>query len=131
MLADPATCDQGWHSGDDPRGRDGATTMSNRPSPNGTNGRGAGGRFAKGNAGGPGNPYAKRVGQLRSMLLDAVTDEDWLAAIHKLIDDAKSGDKAARRELFERMLGKPVEADLVERLERLEELADKQQEHRP
>jgi len=96
-----------------------------QPSPNGTNGRDNCGRFAKGNPGGPGNPYAARVGQLRSMLLEAVTYDDWLAAIRKLIDDAKAGDKAARRELFERTLGKPTEHDLIERLERLEELADK------
>jgi len=90
------------------------------PSPNGANGRDNGGHFAKGNAGGPGNPHARRVGQLRSMLLQAVTDDDWLAVVAKLIDDAKAGDKAARAELFERVLGKPIEADLIERIEALE-----------
>ena len=91
------------------------------PLPNGCNRRDAGGRFAKGNAGGPGNPHAQRVGQLRSMLLEAVTDDDWLAAVGKLIDDAKAGNQAARRELFERVLGKVVEADLLERIENLEQ----------
>jgi hypothetical protein len=40
------------------------------------NGRTALGRFAKGNAGGPGNPHAKRVTALREALLAAVTDAD-------------------------------------------------------
>jgi hypothetical protein len=38
----------------------------------GGNGRTAGGRFAKGYKGGPGNPHARRVGQLQAVLLGAV-----------------------------------------------------------
>lgn len=94
---------------------------SGQPSPNGTNGRDEGGRFTKGNPGGPGNPHAKRIGQLRSALLEAVTDDDWRAVVRKLIDDAIAGDKAARAELLDRVLGRPIEADLLERIEQLEE----------
>ncbi len=94
--------------------------MKSTPSPNGSNGRDAGGRFAKGNPGGPGNPHAQRVGQLRSALLDAVTPADMQAIAHKLIDLAKEGDVPAIREIFTRTLGKPIEADLIERIERLE-----------
>jgi hypothetical protein len=90
------------------------------PSPNGDNGRTTGGRFAAGNPGGPGNPYAKRIGELRSALLQAVTDEDWTAMIRKLIDEAKAGERWAIGELLTRVLGKPTEADLIERLEALE-----------
>jgi len=92
------------------------------PSPNGDNGdaRDASGRFRPGHKGGPGNPHAKRVGQLRSALLKAVSDDDWLAIVRKLIEDAKAGDHAARCELFTRTLGRPTEADLIERLETLE-----------
>ena len=95
--------------------------MIDRPLPNGDNGRDAGGRFVKGNPGGKGNPRAKQVADLRRTLLSAVTDDDWLATVRKLIDDAKAGDKAARAELFERTLGKPIEADLIERIEQLEQ----------
>src|SRR5258708_2822640 len=57
------------------------------PSANGSNGtakaaavpagdgRDGSGRFAKGNKGGPGNPFARRVGRLRSALLEVVTEE--------------------------------------------------------
>jgi len=46
------------------------------PSPIGSNGRGSDGRFAKGNPGGPGNPFARQVAALRQNMLDAVTGED-------------------------------------------------------
>jgi hypothetical protein len=96
--------------------------MSMSPSPSGDNGdRDTRGRFAPGNRAAVGNPHAKRVGQLRAMLLQAVTDDDWLATVRKLIEDAKAGDKAARSELFERVLGRPIEADLIERIEQLEQ----------
>src|SRR5205085_4146516 len=42
------------------------------PSPNGGNGHDSQGRFAKGNKGGPGNPFARRVGRLRSLLVNLV-----------------------------------------------------------
>jgi hypothetical protein len=39
-------------------------------------GRHKGGRFAKGNSGGPGNPHGKHVALLRSAILATVTIED-------------------------------------------------------
>ncbi len=89
-------------------------------SPNGANGRGPGGRFAKGNPGGPGNPCAKKAGQLRAALLKAVTTADMKAIISKLVEKAKGGDVRAAREVIDRCVGRPTEADLIERLERLE-----------
>lgn len=80
------------------------------------------GRFRKGNSGGPGNPHAARIAQLRSKLLSAISDGDWDAVLRKLIEDAIAGDRAARHELFMRTLGKPIEADLIERIERLEKI---------
>jgi hypothetical protein len=82
--------------------------------------RNAGGRFAKGNPGGPGNPHAKRVGQLRKALLNAVTPRDIEEIILVMVDAAKLGDLAAAREVILRTIGKPVESDLIERIERLE-----------
>lgn len=78
------------------------------PSTNGANGRGSGGRFAAGNAGGPGNPHAKRVAELRAVLLAAVTDRDLRAIVAKLVERAKAGELPAIRELLDRLLGKPL-----------------------
>lgn len=68
------------------------------PSTNGAIGRGAGGRFAPGNPGGPGNPQGRRVAALRAALLAAVTENDLAAVVAKLVAMAKDGDLAAIRE---------------------------------
>ena len=70
------------------------------------NGRTASGQFAKGNAGGPGNPHAKRVAELRAALLEAVTVEDIRAVVRSLVGQAREGDIPAARELLNRVLGK-------------------------
>ena len=98
------------------------------PSPNGANGHGPDGRFTEGNAGGPGNPHARHVGMLRSALLKAVTEEDMEAVIAKLIELAKGGEIRAIKELLDRALGRPQEADLLDRIERLEQLLSERQE---
>jgi hypothetical protein len=61
------------------------------PSPNGGNGRKPDGKFAKGNAGGPGNPNARRVGQIRQKLLAAVTDDALEQIMRTLVEQAKAG----------------------------------------
>ena len=69
------------------------------------------GRFVKGNCGGPGgNPQAKRAAELRAVLFKAVTDGDLEAVIAKMIDQARDGDAAARKELLDRLWGKPAQA---------------------
>ncbi len=99
------------------------------PSPNGRDGQG---RFTPGNPGGPGNPHAKRIGELRAAVLGAVGPEDMTAIVGKLVELARAGDVRAIREVLDRTLGKPVEADLIERLERLEATADQlRREGRP
>ena len=91
------------------------------PSANGSNGRDESGRFLPGNPGGPGNPHAAQVGRLRSALLGAVTPEDMRAVSLALVEKARDGDIASARVLFDRVLGKPIEADLIARLEAIEE----------
>lgn len=94
----------------------------NDPTPNGVNGgRDAQGRFAKGNKGGPGNPLSKRISKLRTALIEAVSPADMRAIVAALIEKAKTGDVIAARVLFDRVLGKPLEHDILERVERLEE----------
>jgi hypothetical protein len=91
-------------------------------------GRDGSGRFAPGNKGGPGNPFARKVGQLRSALIETVTEDDMKAVAAKLVEMARGGHLPAIKELLERTLGRPVEADFLERLEQLENLLIQAQE---
>ena len=91
--------------------------MTNAPSPNGRDGQG---RFAPGWKGGPGNPHAAQVARLRVEMLNAVTPDDMRAIVSRLVQLAKGGDVRAIKELLDRTLGRPVEADLIERLSALE-----------
>ncbi len=84
------------------------------PSPNGANGRDANGRFAKGWKGGPGNPHARRVADIRSVLMSAVSDDDLRAIVSRLVKKAKAGDVMAAREVLDRLLGKAKVAVAIE-----------------
>ncbi|MGH8320466.1 MAG: DUF5681 domain-containing protein [Gammaproteobacteria bacterium] len=93
------------------------TSTHKSPSTNGDNGRDTQGRFAPGNSGGPGNPFARRTAELRSLMLQSVTEEDFRAIIAKLVEKAKKGDLAATREVLTRLFGKPdaaIDPDRVE-----------------
>lgn len=92
-------------------------TTTRTPSPNGRDGRG---RFAPGNAGGPGNPAGGQAERLRHALVNAVTENDIADIAAALIASAKTGDVQAVRELLNRVLGRPTDADTLARLERLE-----------
>ena len=87
------------------------------------------GRFTSGNKGGPGNPYAARVGRWRAIMTEAVTDDDMRAVVAALVTATKRGESWAVKEVFDRTVGKPVEADLVVRLEMLERAV--QADHEP
>jgi len=89
----------------------------NRPSSNGRNGRDASGRFAKGNPGGPGNPFARRVAAIRSALLDAVDDGGIDQVAHGLLQAAKAGDVAAAKLLLSYTIGQPMAATNPDRLD--------------
>jgi hypothetical protein len=97
---------------------------------NSSDGRDGSGRFTPGNKGGPGNPFARKVSQLRSALLETVTEDDMRRSPAKLVAMARAGDLPAIRELLERTLGKPVEADFMERLDELEKHLTQGQEQR-
>src|SRR5437016_4155897 len=68
------------------------------------------GRFAKGNRGGPGNPFARRLAMLRRTLLSHVSEDDVENAARRLTEEARKGDLAAIKILFAYVIGKPVEA---------------------
>ncbi len=67
------------------------------------------GRFAPGNQCGSGNPFARRVALLRTILLTSVHEEDIHGIVRKLIELAKNGDVAAARLVLGYSLGKPAE----------------------
>jgi hypothetical protein len=72
-------------------------------------GRAAQGHFAKGNMGGPGNPFARRVGALRSALLASVTARDMEGVARELVRQAQEGSLAAAKLLLSYTLGKPAQ----------------------
>ena len=82
-------------------------TPETNPSPSG---RAADGRFAPGNKFGPGNPFARKCAAFRAALMEAVTEQDIHDIAVKLRDDAKAGDKAAVKLLFQYVIGKPQPA---------------------
>src|SRR5262245_18489356 len=59
-----------------PNGCNGPADAPGPPSPNGVNACDSRGRFAKGNRGGTGNPFARRVARLRTLLLEIVSEDD-------------------------------------------------------
>lgn len=82
------------------------------------------GRFRPGNRAGRGNPHARRVARLRAEFLRSVSPEDVRVVVLALVTQAKQGNVAAVRELLDRTLGRPIEADIVARIEELEGRAD-------
>src|SRR5262249_2272658 len=68
------------------------------------------GRFVRGNKGGPGNPYARKMASLRQAMLDAVTDEDMAEVTRAVLAKAKKGDLEAARLLYQYGQGKPPPA---------------------
>ena len=81
----------------------------------------------EGQPGGLGNPFAAQVGKLRASMFGAVTEAYMKAIVSRLVEQAKSGDIPAARVLFSRGFGHPLEADVLERIEELENQARKKQ----
>ena len=82
-----------------------------------TNGHDAKGRFARGNPGGPGNPFARQVARLRKVILDRVTEEDLLAITEALLARAKEGSVTAAKLLLAYAIGKPASAPDPDKLD--------------
>ena len=80
------------------------------------------GRFVGGNKLGKGNPLAGRAAKIRAELLRVVSPAAARRLAKKLLERAQSGDLAAIRELLDRTVGKPVSADVEDRLDALESL---------
>jgi hypothetical protein len=65
------------------------------------------GKFLKGNAGGPGNPFMRRMGALRKAFYDATTEDEVKAVALKLAEMAKAGDLEAARLFLSYAVGPP------------------------
>jgi len=96
--------------------------MKAKPSTTASYGRNEQGRFTEGNKCARGNPFARQVARLRSALLSAVTPADVRAIAKGLVVRAKEGDIVAVKELLDRLLGKPLEADVLDKIEQLERI---------
>jgi hypothetical protein len=94
-----------------------AAEPTSDPSANGQNGHDARGRFTKGNPGGRGNPFARKVAALRAAFLKDLTRDDIKEIAATLKAQAKKGDVAAARLLLAYSLGKPDKAVDVDRLD--------------
>jgi hypothetical protein len=98
--------------------------MSDKPSTaigNG-DGRKADGTFASGHKFAKGNPNNARAQKLRNAVIRAVTRGDVRAILKKMVDLAKGGDAVAAKLVLDRTLGKVSNADVIERIEALEQL---------
>src|SRR5262245_29451624 len=83
-------------------------------------GREANGRFAKGNPGGPGNPYARQTALLREAVLETMNETEIRLITQKLLTLALQGDIQAFKLVLAYAIGKPeqvVNPDEVDRLE--------------
>ncbi len=87
---------------------DNGETGPSAPSTHGDNGRDSQGRFAKGNSGGPGNPFARKAAALRAAFFNKITEKDIEELAQQLLDRAKSGDLAAMKVLFNYTIGRPT-----------------------
>jgi hypothetical protein len=67
------------------------------------------GRFINGNIGGPGNPFGRRVAELRKILLRSATAENIERLANMLMEKAFAGDLNAAKLLLQYWLGKPKE----------------------
>jgi len=86
------------------------------PSTIGFNGRNRNGTFAKGNPGGNGNPYNKRIATLRSAVLDAVNENDVREIVSTFKMQAKEGDVLAAKFLFSYAIGAPLSNEEIMRM---------------
>jgi hypothetical protein len=87
------------------------------PKPQPAEGRDAKGRFTRGNKGGPGNPFARKIAMLRQTLVNFVTEDDMKHIAFVLKMKAESGDIQAMKLLFQYVIGKPQPATDPDRLD--------------
>lgn len=74
------------------------------------NGRDGRGRFAEGNAGGPGRARRATEREYLAALSEACPPDTWRAIVARAVADAEGGDAKAREWLASYLLGRPEHA---------------------
>jgi hypothetical protein len=97
-----------------PNGRSNSQDVQKRAD---ASGRDAQGRFGPGNPGGPGNPFARKVAELRSAFLNAISKEEMREIVRLLVAEARLGDKAAIKIVLQYGIGKPAPAASPDRVD--------------
>ena len=82
------------------------------------NSRGASGQFAKGNAGGPGNPHARACAKMLQAFRDNITEEEMLQICRMLFVKAVGGDVSAAKIILSYKIGKPLPAPHPDSIDR-------------
>ena len=75
------------------------------------------GRFTPGNPGGPGNPFARLVAELRKIAVEAVPREKLRAIFVKISDLALEGNVQAAKFVTSYLIGKPLPASDPDRMD--------------
>lgn len=87
------------------------------------------GRFIAGNKAAKGNPYARKAAAMRRALYNSVSAEDIRRIVATLKRQAAAGNLKAITILLDRLLGSAgTGIDLLERLEKLDNLLNEQRE---
>ncbi len=87
-----------------------ASTLHTNPSAEPKKDRDARGRFARGNRGGPGNPFNRQVANLRKALLDVVGAGELAEVIRVLIGQALGGHTESAKVLLTTVIGQAGKA---------------------
>ena len=82
------------------------TTVHETETP--SKGRSTNGQFTRGNAGGPGNPFGRRLASMREAILRAVSDEDIGQIMTSMVNLAKEGNIQAAKLVLQYAVGKPA-----------------------
>lgn len=72
------------------------------------------GRFKKGHEGVGGRPKRETEQAYLEAFKSTVKAEDWIAIIQRAVDDAKTGDKDARKFIADYLIGPPVQKQEIE-----------------
>ena len=107
-----------------------ATVNGAQATKQGAEGRDTRGRFAPGNPGGPGNPYARQVAAMRKLMVNFFNEDRMNHIAIILYEKASRGDLGAMKFIFQYVMGKPPETVDPDRLD-IDEWQKMQERARP
>ena len=80
--------------------------------------RDEGGKFTKGNAGGPGNPHARACAKMLEVFRNSFSEDEMLQICRMLYVKAVSGDISAAKIILSYKIGKPLPAPHPDTIDR-------------